>query len=249
MTVDEFYKEFDLLLGRISDFPPTVTAFKKCIADAVTREKSRRIDENIKATMPCILEVKDVSMLFDHPLPNAHKWRYQILKGYITGQPKTVRPYICEACWIKYDIEGLEAKKQKQKAEAQKFYDQEKERKEVDRNNNIVDYINSKGKEGSATPSQAFWKIQEFYNSEWYSALKNMPYKEFLASKYWFVLRRYVLFKSDYKCKLCAKAGCLHVHHKHYKNRGREIFTWKDDLIVLCANCHSKHHDKLATND
>ena len=73
-------------------------------------------------------------------------------------------------------------------------------------------------------------------------ALKTMPYREYLETEHWKQLRMEMLKKAKFMCQLCAAKGQLHVHHKTYENRGNEPYS---DLIVLCANCHGKFHDKL----
>jgi len=41
------------------------------------------------------------------------------------------------------------------------------------------------------------------------------------------------------KCQRCGFPYELDVHHKTYKNLGRENL---DDLIVLCKSCHAREH-------
>lgn len=72
-------------------------------------------------------------------------------------------------------------------------------------------------------------------------ALKEMPYAEYLQTKHWQSLRADMLRRAKYKCSLCNQGGQLHVHHRTYENRGNEPYA---DLIVLCADCHSKFHGK-----
>jgi 5-methylcytosine-specific restriction endonuclease McrA len=81
--------------------------------------------------------------------------------------------------------------------------------------------------------------------SECVSALKTLPYQEYLQTKHWKELRQKMLKKAKHKCRLChAENKTLNVHHKTYKHIGNEKLT---DLIVLCQDCHAKHHDKLAS--
>lgn len=70
--------------------------------------------------------------------------------------------------------------------------------------------------------------------------LRTMPYAEYLQTDHWQDVRRRALKRSGFKCQLCnAGKTALHVHHRTYKNRGQEE---NSDVIVLCANCHSKFH-------
>lgn len=80
--------------------------------------------------------------------------------------------------------------------------------------------------------------------SSWSAQLKVMPYKEFLTTFYWDIVRQYKLKQASYKCDLCNTSKSLHVHHKTYEHRGEE-YQHLSDLTVLCSNCHAKFHDKL----
>jgi 5-methylcytosine-specific restriction endonuclease McrA len=72
--------------------------------------------------------------------------------------------------------------------------------------------------------------------------LKTMPYKDYLLTPSWQRVRSQVLMLSGNKCQVCKATGVeLHVHHKTYERRGEEL---PEDLIVLCKDCHAKHHDK-----
>ena len=72
--------------------------------------------------------------------------------------------------------------------------------------------------------------------------LRRMPYKKFLNTFYWRLVRSIKLKACGRKCQCC---GCisklLHIHHKTYEHRGREIFHL-DDLEVICKDCHAKEH-------
>ncbi len=74
------------------------------------------------------------------------------------------------------------------------------------------------------------------------SELRTMPYAEYLKSPEWQEIRIRKLKNAYYLCELCGHKGPMHVHHKTYIRRGEE---WDRDLIVLCADCHAKFHDKL----
>jgi 5-methylcytosine-specific restriction endonuclease McrA len=67
-----------------------------------------------------------------------------------------------------------------------------------------------------------------------------MPYSEYLETPEWDKTRKAALKRAHYRCQLCNAHGVLHVHHKTYENLGREP---SQDLIVLCKDCHRKHHD------
>lgn len=72
--------------------------------------------------------------------------------------------------------------------------------------------------------------------------LKQMPYSEYLKTDHWQEVRRKSIKRSGFKCQLCNEEGVLNVHHRTYENRGQEGYL---DVIVLCADCHGKFHNKL----
>lgn len=74
---------------------------------------------------------------------------------------------------------------------------------------------------------------------------KSLPYKDFLRTRYWNIVRSVKKEQAEFKCMICNSSVNLNVHHKTYVNHGNEIFHL-DDLVVLCADCHAKFHDKLA---
>ena len=74
---------------------------------------------------------------------------------------------------------------------------------------------------------------------------RKMEYQEYLKTSYWRdTVRPAALKAAKGKCQTCNETKNLHVHHKTYQNRGNEHPNHMDDLIVLCAGCHSKIHDK-----
>lgn len=49
---------------------------------------------------------------------------------------------------------------------------------------------------------------------------------------------------AGWRCQLCNKEGnqtTLHAHHRTYERLGFEL---DGDIIVLCAECHAKFHNK-----
>lgn len=66
-------------------------------------------------------------------------------------------------------------------------------------------------------------------------------YKDYLKTYDWNETRKTVLKETNYKCQLCgAKNVKLNVHHNTYENIGNEH---REDLIVLCDDCHKKFHN------
>lgn len=73
--------------------------------------------------------------------------------------------------------------------------------------------------------------------------LRRMPYAEYLKTPEWQKKRRKALATSGMKCQMCSATNKpLNVHHNTYERLGYER---PSDLIVLCVDCHAKHHDKL----
>ena len=70
---------------------------------------------------------------------------------------------------------------------------------------------------------------------------KNTPdqtpeYKRYLKSPVWREKRKQVLERDKHRCTCCnTEDDVLDIHHKHYKNIGKEHLS---DLITLCRNCH-----------
>lgn len=90
--------------------------------------------------------------------------------------------------------------------------------------------------------SSVKWAEQQELRRQHLIMLKTMPYAEYLKTEHWQETRRQALKSARYRCHLCNSNGELHVHHRTYERRGEEYMK---DLIVLCANCHAKFHDKL----
>jgi hypothetical protein len=72
--------------------------------------------------------------------------------------------------------------------------------------------------------------------------LEGMPYDAYLKTEAWQIRRSQALKDAKNRCQLCYSTKLLNVHHKTYERRGHEL---PEDLIVLCNDCHAKHHDKI----
>jgi hypothetical protein len=86
--------------------------------------------------------------------------------------------------------------------------------------------------------------IQETRN-ESIQRLKNLPYKDYLKSLHWSIIRTAALEADSHRCSLCNSEKQLNVHHRTYERRGHEL---PSDVTVLCQPCHAKFHDKLPTD-
>jgi len=85
-------------------------------------------------------------------------------------------------------------------------------------------------------------KLQIQKELDYIQELKTMSYKEYLETDHWREKRKSALYRAKFKCQLCSSKENLHVHHNTYENRGNEK---NEDLIVLCKECHERHHGKL----
>jgi hypothetical protein len=72
--------------------------------------------------------------------------------------------------------------------------------------------------------------------------LAAMPYKKYLRSKYWKMVKVLVLKKYKYRCKNCGSKDSLEAHHNKYVARGTEHLDLSV-LTLLCSLCHMETHD------
>jgi len=84
--------------------------------------------------------------------------------------------------------------------------------------------------------------IKEYYHY-FKDLLNNMDYKDYLASPYWKIISNERKRIDKNVCRLCNGDKNLNVHHSTYINRGFE-FNNMSDIITLCCDCHSHHHNK-----
>jgi DNA-binding transcriptional ArsR family regulator len=65
-------------------------------------------------------------------------------------------------------------------------------------------------------------------------------YLEYLGSPEWAVLRRAVLRRDGYACRVCNSKAQLDAHHRTYQRFGHEYLA---DLTTLCRPCHDVFHE------
>jgi hypothetical protein len=82
---------------------------------------------------------------------------------------------------------------------------------------------------------------QRTLTQEMSAQLRSMPYKQFLGTQYWWLVRGVLIAERGAYCQDCQDIGVLDVHHLTYVHRGVEIFHL-DDLLVLCRTCHFGRH-------
>jgi 5-methylcytosine-specific restriction endonuclease McrA len=64
-------------------------------------------------------------------------------------------------------------------------------------------------------------------------------YQRYLQSPHWKATREWALERASRLCQLCRSGDRVEVHHNTYERVGREL---PGDLIVLCGECHGRHH-------
>ena len=70
--------------------------------------------------------------------------------------------------------------------------------------------------------------------------LLTMPYPEYLRTPEWKETRVAALVRAGHSCALdVSHTERLEVHHRTYDRLGEEL---ESDLIVLCHECHRRHH-------
>lgn len=75
---------------------------------------------------------------------------------------------------------------------------------------------------------------------EYLKLMMAMPYPDYINTEHWIHFREEALKFFGVHCGLCnSEKKKIQLHHKTYKNRGRETFN---DVIPLCEDCHKKMH-------
>ena len=78
-------------------------------------------------------------------------------------------------------------------------------------------------------------------------------YKSLLNSDYWRGYSYAIVKERDWTCEVCGKKfkyqrNMLNVHHLTYHNDNKPWQYDKEELLLLCKDCHAKIHGKLNTN-
>jgi 5-methylcytosine-specific restriction endonuclease McrA len=73
-------------------------------------------------------------------------------------------------------------------------------------------------------------------------SLRRLPYREYLRTHHWRRTRELALERAGHRCALCPSCDFLSVHHRSYLRLG---FEQPQDLIVLCRECHERHHQRI----
>lgn len=151
---------------------------------------------------------------------------------YNTFKWETIGHYLCEDCAT--ELDELE----EMAIEAERAW-----REKTEQQNRAKDFAIIRG-EVQSSAFRRFNTMVRHLTQEEVAALKTAPYKEFLGSLYWEIVRKYVIARKRGRCELCNTSNHLQVHHRTYEHRGEE-YNHLEDLVLLCRNCHAKFHDKL----
>lgn len=82
-------------------------------------------------------------------------------------------------------------------------------------------------------------------NKAVYNFVNELTYTDFLNTPYWNAISLYAKSRFNFKCQLCNSEYNLQTHHRTYERHGYEHYleVIKEDLIVLCDECHKKFHN------
>ena len=61
-----------------------------------------------------------------------------------------------------------------------------------------------------------------------------------LDLEFYKLLQQQVLRRDGWKCQFCGSRSNLEVHHKEFRSQGGD--DSEENLISLCAGCHSRVH-------
>ena len=86
---------------------------------------------------------------------------------------------------------------------------------------------------------------KDVINADTIAKFATMPYKQFLATRYWEIIREVIIYRCKNKCVICNSEKQLQVHHRSYEYRGQEhTEEGLANLTTLCRDCHKKFHNK-----
>jgi hypothetical protein len=66
-----------------------------------------------------------------------------------------------------------------------------------------------------------------------------MKYSDYLQTRHWKKVKEEVFTRYGESCSFCCSKNQLEVHHRTYKNLGKE--EW-GDVVLLCHECHCVFH-------
>jgi hypothetical protein len=75
---------------------------------------------------------------------------------------------------------------------------------------------------------------------------ETFTYEEYLQTPHWKAKREEALKFWEYRCCLCYAEGPFHIHHRNYYHLFAEQMN---DILVLCDDCHKRHHGVLGIDE
>ena len=70
--------------------------------------------------------------------------------------------------------------------------------------------------------------------------------RRFYSSKQWQQVRKSVLYRDNYVCKICGRPASI-VHHINFLNpdniNNPDISLNPDNLVSVCIDCHNRIHN------
>lgn len=73
------------------------------------------------------------------------------------------------------------------------------------------------------------------------TAIRRMPYDDYLHSRYWNLVALQVKHNAGCRCEKCGGRRGLVVHHPDYRWLGYDMYHI-DSLQCLCRDCHERLH-------
>ena len=154
--------------------------------------------------------------------------------------------YICDECLNKIKQKQLKDNPKDIKTLHNELIEQSK----IATDRFIKEYLNPDRKFLDSVKNKfSSMRYSQLYNladkNEIAEYIKEMDYQDFLNTPYWDAVRSKKLYEAHFKCQLCGKSDTrLNVHHNSYERHGYEAEYYKEDLIVLCDECHEKFHNE-----
>lgn len=153
----------------------------------------------------------------------------------------------CLAIKTENDLKNkIEQEKQKES------YEQKLHTQICDNTDKFIEYYldpNMSWREGTSAQHKTATIINrsyQIYDRHIKFHISGLDYKDFLNTPYWNAISLYAKHLAKFKCQLCSSKENLRTHHKTYENHGLEHLpkVIKEDLIVLCDECHERFHEK-----
>jgi len=71
--------------------------------------------------------------------------------------------------------------------------------------------------------------------------------ENFKNKKKWLRMKSEILYEKGC-CEICSNDRCLHVHHIMPRSSHPELAMDKENLMVLCEDCHKKYTKEISIN-